>query len=139
MLGGGAWRRRTAESGKLEGKCEEGDVRGRDEMGGFDPFAEADGLRPLATFRALAIYAVWVVAVAGPGCSGPGAEPDEAEADPAGWVRCEAPRPEICTREYRPVCARLQDGGWKTYATGCTACADEAVVGWNEGACLESD
>ena len=41
---------------------------------------------------------------------------------------CTDPRPQMCTREYRPVCATLQDGTRKTYATGCTACADSKVV-----------
>lgn len=50
---------------------------------------------------------------------------------------CSDPRPQICTREYNPVCARLDDGTWMTYATGCTACADKAVVGWRAGACAQ--
>jgi hypothetical protein len=124
---------------KDRSKMRGGDVSGRDEMAGFDLVAAAGCLRPLAAVRALVSWAACFVAAAGLGCAGPGEEPDEAEAVPAGWVRCEAPRPEICTREYRPVCARLQDGSWKTYATGCTACADETVAGWIEGACLESD
>ncbi len=48
---------------------------------------------------------------------------------------CPEPRPEICTREYRPVCAQLQNGGFKTYANGCTACTDTTVTGYREGAC----
>ena len=48
---------------------------------------------------------------------------------------CEDPRPQICTREYNPVCATLNDGSRKTYATGCTACSDQAVKGWLAGEC----
>lgn len=48
---------------------------------------------------------------------------------------CPEPRPEICTREYRPVCAQMHSGGSKTYATGCTACADADVAGYGDGAC----
>jgi len=48
---------------------------------------------------------------------------------------CQEPRPQVCTREYRPVCAKLQDGGFKTYANGCTACTDPAVAGYRDGAC----
>ena len=48
---------------------------------------------------------------------------------------CTEPRPQICTYEYNPVCATLNDGTVKTYATGCTACADPLVKGWNPGEC----
>jgi hypothetical protein len=50
-------------------------------------------------------------------------------------ILCEEPRPQICTREYDPVCATLQDGSSKTAATGCTSCSDPAVVGYSKGAC----
>jgi hypothetical protein len=50
-------------------------------------------------------------------------------------TRCPEPRPQICTREYRPVCAQLSDGTFKTYATGCTACTDPTVTAYREGAC----
>jgi hypothetical protein len=48
---------------------------------------------------------------------------------------CTDPRPQICTREYRPVCAILSDGSTKTYATGCTACSDPKVSGYRDLAC----
>jgi hypothetical protein len=50
-------------------------------------------------------------------------------------VSCPEPRPQICTQEYRPVCAKLQDGGFKTYSNGCSACTDPSVTGYREGAC----
>jgi hypothetical protein len=50
-------------------------------------------------------------------------------------VACPEVRPQICTHEYRPVCAQLQDGSLKTYSNGCTACSDPAVSGYREGAC----
>ena len=50
-------------------------------------------------------------------------------------THCTEPRPQICTREYRPVCAQLQNGRSKTYATACTACADSDVAGYVGGAC----
>jgi hypothetical protein len=50
-------------------------------------------------------------------------------------IICEDPRPQICTREYDPVCAVLQDGSVKTYATGCTSCSDTKVEGYKKGAC----
>jgi alkaline phosphatase D len=48
---------------------------------------------------------------------------------------CPEPRPQVCTREYRPVCAQLRDGSFKTYSNGCSACSDPAVTGYREGAC----
>jgi len=50
-------------------------------------------------------------------------------------IICTEPRPQICTREYDPVCATLQDGHVKTYATGCTSCSDSAVTGYRLGDC----
>jgi len=50
---------------------------------------------------------------------------------------CEEPRPQVCTMDYRPVCASLVGGGVKTYANGCGACGDAAVSSWIEGACPE--
>jgi len=48
---------------------------------------------------------------------------------------CTEPRPQICTREYNPVCATLNDGSVKTYATGCTACSDTKVIHYMAGVC----
>ncbi len=48
---------------------------------------------------------------------------------------CPEPRPQICTMDYRPVCAQLGDGTFKTYSNGCTACTDPIVTGYREGAC----
>ena len=50
-------------------------------------------------------------------------------------ILCEEPRPQICTREYDPVCATLKDGSTRTGATGCTSCSDSDVVGYKRGAC----
>ena len=50
-------------------------------------------------------------------------------------ILCEEPRMQICTREYNPVCATMQDGSTKTGSTGCTACSDPEVVGYKMGAC----
>ena len=48
---------------------------------------------------------------------------------------CPETRPQICTREYLPVCGRLADGSRKTYSNGCEACADRQVVAFNADAC----
>jgi hypothetical protein len=50
-------------------------------------------------------------------------------------ILCEEPRPQICTREYDPVCATLKDGTTVTGSTGCTSCSDPEVVGYKKGAC----
>lgn len=93
------------------------------------------------------------------GCSGtPGDGAASGDADPAGqggatrassgYVECVVPRPEVCTRDYRPVCG-LRDTGircvtqpcdsWetKTYGNACSACADGPVYGWKPGECEE--
>ena len=49
--------------------------------------------------------------------------------------RCAEPRPEICTREYRPVCGVQNNSLAKTYGNACTACADGQVIYYLEGAC----
>jgi hypothetical protein len=60
---------------------------------------------------------------------------------------CADPRPEFCTRDYRPVCAQADTGvrcvkapcpearEWKTFGNACTACSDETVMGYKEGEC----
>ena len=50
-------------------------------------------------------------------------------------ILCEEPRPQICTREYNPVCGILKSGSTKTDSTGCTSCSDPDVVGYKMGAC----
>ena len=50
---------------------------------------------------------------------------------------CEEPRPEVCTMDYVPVCATLQDGSRKTYSNGCSACADSDVKSWIADVCPE--
>lgn len=67
------------------------------------------------------------------GCTSPSQDPQDSS-----WSRCTDPRPQICTREYDPVCARRSDGSWHTLSTGCTACSDEEVEGFRREAC-ESD
>lgn len=61
-------------------------------------------------------------------------------------VACKEPRPQICTRDYRPVCA-IRDTGircvttpcpsteLKTYSNACSACGDATVMGFTQGAC----
>jgi len=52
---------------------------------------------------------------------------------------CVDPRPQVCTMEYNPVCAVLVAGGSKQYASGCNACADDAVESYVPGECPVSE
>ncbi len=52
-----------------------------------------------------------------------------------GWVECTDPRPEMCTRDYRPVCGLRDDGELVTGSNGCTACSDPRIRGHRPGAC----
>jgi len=48
---------------------------------------------------------------------------------------CAEPRPQMCTRDYRPSCGMLKDGSHKTFSNACGACADPEVVTQAAGAC----
>ena len=69
---------------------------------------------------------------------------------PENYIECTDPRPEVCTREYKPVCAK-KDNGIRcvttpcpstddvTASNACTACSDKDVLGYIPGgACPES-
>ena len=50
-------------------------------------------------------------------------------------IKCEEPRPEMCTMNYLPVCGLNSDKSVKTYSNACTACSDKQVVSYKDGAC----
>jgi len=65
---------------------------------------------------------------------------------PVTYQKCTKPRPQVCTREYKPVCATIDadircikspcpSTKKRTYATACTACADPKVYGYVVGLC----
>lgn len=57
-----------------------------------------------------------------------------------GYTQCKNPRPEICTREYAPVCAERKSGesiAQETYSNACTACADAVVIRHRPDACTK--
>lgn len=64
------------------------------------------------------------------GCALPGEKPP-----PVDYAACGAPRPEVCTMEYRPVCGLHEAGLKQTYSNACSACADLTVVAHTAGAC----
>lgn len=82
---------------------------------------------------------VWVaVLLALAGCSATANRPGPAAplaSDPI--TPCADPRPELCTMEYAPACGSLLAGGFRTYASSCSACADTAVAGYQNGPCSE--
>ncbi|RDH80654.1 MAG: hypothetical protein DIZ80_16610 [endosymbiont of Galathealinum brachiosum] len=50
-------------------------------------------------------------------------------------TQCESPRSQVCTRDYTPVCGFESDGNHKTFSNACTACSNENVISYDEGAC----
>src|SRR5216683_6497442 len=57
------------------------------------------------------------------------------ESLPVAGGACADPRPQMCTRDYRPACGQRRDGSRKTYGNPCTACSDPEVVIQAAGAC----
>jgi tetratricopeptide (TPR) repeat protein len=57
------------------------------------------------------------------------------ESMPVAGGACADPRPQMCTRDYRPACGTKRDGSRKTYGNACSACADSDVVTQAAGAC----
>jgi hypothetical protein len=64
-------------------------------------------------------------------------------------TNCPKDRPQICTRDYQPVCAVQNTGvrcvttpcpstAQKTYSNACSACADPRVIGHAPDACPAS-
>lgn len=64
------------------------------------------------------------------------------------YKACKDPRPQICTKEYRPVCAKRDTGircvttpcpatTLVTKSTACVACSDKKVLGYTLGACSQ--
>ncbi len=50
-------------------------------------------------------------------------------------VSCTSPKPEACTREYKPVCGFEADGNHRTFSNACTACASPEVTSFCEHEC----
>lgn len=70
------------------------------------------------------------------GCAAQQADQPAARPAEPDLVVCKDPRPELCTMQYDPVCARIGDGDaaeWKTYASGCSACSDAQVSAYRPG------
>ena len=57
------------------------------------------------------------------------------ESLPVAGGQCADPRPQACTRDYRPACGLRRDNTRQTYPNACTACADAQVLAQSAGAC----
>ncbi len=55
----------------------------------------------------------------------------------AKMIQCASSKPQVCTREYRPVCGFENDGNHKTFSNACTACSSSKVTSYCEGDCNE--
>jgi hypothetical protein len=88
----------------------------------------------LKVLRSLSLLSLGILTA---GCATTSEEENEINNEPGALdlILCEEPRPQICTREYDPVCATLKDGSSITAATGCTSCSDPEVIGYKKGAC----
>ena len=52
-------------------------------------------------------------------------------------TQCKDPRPKVCTMIYQPVCGLDKKGNFKTYSSGCNACSNPEVIGFNDQACKD--
>ena len=82
----------------------------------------------LVRITALTLALVFLAACSG----GPEARKAKRYAD---HLLCPEERPQVCTMEYVPVCALLENGRSKEYASACSACADRDVVSYSPAAC----
>lgn len=57
------------------------------------------------------------------------------ESLPIAGGACASPRPQMCTKDFRPSCGLRRDGTRKTYDNACSACADADVESQAAGAC----
>jgi hypothetical protein len=77
----------------------------------------------------------WLLVAATSGCAATG-DPPPPPNDAPDLVTCSDPRPQMCTMQYDPVCARLGSGDaaeLKSYSNGCTACSNPAVSAYRPG------
>jgi hypothetical protein len=81
------------------------------------------------------VFTGLLLALTGCGANQPAAPAPEVQQVVDSRVECSDPRPQVCTMEYAPVCARLVAGGEQTYSSPCNACADDAVASYSSGTC----
>ena len=84
-----------------------------------------------------------ILAASGGGSSLTG-EGLQADNNARGFVKgqfseCQTSRSQACTREYAPVCGKLNNRKLHTFANACTACADQAVEGFYPSPCVTAN
>ena len=96
--------------------------------------------------KALIYIAVLIFAISISSCTS-----KHNSAEPTGMAtNCTAPRPEACTADYQPVCATRDNGvrcvttpcestEMATYSNSCSACADNRVFEYQDGACADEN
>jgi len=62
-------------------------------------------------------------------------KPDTEKSIKRDMIACENPRPEMCTRDFRPVCSLSESGVYKTYSNACEACSNKPVLSYYKGVC----
>jgi hypothetical protein len=95
----------------------------------------------------ITILSITLLTACAPKTNEPTTQPTKpTEPNTSASITCKDPRPQMCTREYRPVCGRRDTGvrcvttpcpstEYKTYGNACTACADEKVIDYVVGEC----
>jgi hypothetical protein len=59
----------------------------------------------------------------------------ETNSDMSELIKCPEERPEMCTMQYEPVCANLQDNTQQTFSNGCSACSGKETIAYQQGEC----
>lgn len=91
---------------------------------------EVLGMMRIMKIWLLAVLGLWLMA-----CASSDEKNDINEPGATDVILCEEPRPQVCTREYNPVCGTLKDGSEVTGSTACTSCSNTDVVSYRMGAC----
>ena len=95
----------------------------------------------------LRLFVIFIFAILLASCVTQQAQP-QTGAQTTNVKPCPEQRPQMCTREYMPVCATRDTGvrcvttpcpssEQKTYSNGCEACADKKVLGYIANACTQ--
>lgn len=102
-------------------------------MQGFGWYRVVMGLL-MKVLYGVPVATLLVMVLALTGCQKTDTDPALPGADVA--VKCQDPRPEMCTLEYLPVCGLHNSAqGWKTFGNACAACREAGVVGYKAGEC----
>jgi hypothetical protein len=85
---------------------------------------------------------IFLVSCAIPSPSSMDSDSDEIVKYNVDYTYCQTPRPRMCTREFRPVCAVQKEAGktfMKTYPTGCVACSNQNVSAYIKEPCKNNN